>query len=137
VEYQNLSAEEIQQQIEQAKQREAELKRALDQRRQAEKTELAQHIRQMITDRGYDAEEVINLMLPRSKRRGSGGNKRGSGGGSGNYTRYVDPDNPENVYTRGVLPGWMKEKMQSLGLDHKNREHRETFKSNHLTAMAD
>lgn len=130
MELHHLSAEELKQQIEQAKQREAELQRALKQRAQAEKGELAQHIRSMIEDRGYDVEDIMGFVQPR-KRRGGGGKK----GSSGNYTRYVDPENADNVYTRGVLPGWMKQKMASLGLDPKNREHRESFKANHLKAV--
>nr|WP_242476867.1 H-NS histone family protein [Halochromatium glycolicum] len=119
-------------QIEQTKQREAELQRALDHRWQAEKTELAQEIRGMIEDRGYDVEEIMNHVLPR-RRRGPGAKK----GSSGNYTRYVDPENPDRVYTRGVLPGWMKEKMAAVGLDPGSKEDRETFKANHLQAVQD
>ena len=132
MEYQNLSAEELKNQIEQTKQREAELQRALDHRWQAEKTELAQEIRGMIEDRGYDVEEIMNHVLPR-RRRGPGAKK----GSSGNYTRYVDPENPDHVYTRGVLPRWMKEKMAAVGLDPSSKEDRETFKANHLQAVQD
>lgn len=132
MEYQNLSAEELKNQIEQTKQREAELQRALNQRWQAEKTELAQKIRGMIEDRGYDVDEIIDHVLP--KRRRGGGAKKG---GSGSYTRYVDPENPENVYTRGVLPGWMKQKMAALGLDPSSKDDREAFKANHLQRQQD
>lgn len=132
VEYQNLSADELKNQIEQTKQREAELQRVLKNRWQAEKTQLAQEIRGMIEARGYDAEEVMDLVLPR-RRRGAAAKKAGSG----NYTCYVDPDNPKNVYTRGVLPGWMKEKMVASGLDPSKREDRDTFKANHLKAVQD
>jgi DNA-binding protein H-NS len=132
VEYQNLSAEELKNQIEQTKQREAELQRALNQRWQAEKTELAQEIRSMIEDRGYDVDEIISHVLPR-RRRGSAAKKTGSG----SYTRYADPENPENVYSRGVLPRWMKEKMASVGLDPSKKEDREAFKTNHLQPLQD
>lgn len=132
MEYQNLSAEELKNQIEQTKQREAELQRALNQRWQAEKTELAQEIRSMIEDRGYEVDDIISLVVPR-RRRGSTLKKNGSG----SYTRYVDPENPDNVYSRGVLPRWMKEKMGSVGLDPSNKEDRESFKANHLQPLQD
>lgn len=133
MEYQNLSAEELQNEIEQTKQREAELQRALTQRRQAEKAELAQEIRQMIEERGHDVEEVVSHILPMRRRRGAGTKKSGTG----SYTRYADPENPDNVYSRGVLPRWMKEKMAALGLDSGNKDDREAFKSNHLTPVQD
>jgi DNA-binding protein H-NS len=133
VEIHNLSAEELKNQIEQTKQREAELKRALSQRWQAEKAELAQEIRQMIEGRGFDVEEVLNHILPPRRRRSAGAKKSGSG----SYTRYVDPENSNNVYSRGVLPRWMKDKMAALGLDSGSKEDREAFKQNHLTPVQD
>lgn len=135
MEYQHLSADELKSQIEQTKQREAELQRALEERWQVEKTDLAQEIRGMIEDRGHDVDEVVNLLLPSSRRRSSRTGTKKSG--SGNYTRYVDPANPDNVYTRGVLPGWMKEKMAAVGLNSALKEDRETFKANHLKAVRD
>jgi DNA-binding protein H-NS len=133
VEYHNLSAEELKNQIEQTKQREAELQRALSQRWQAEKAELAQEIRQLIEGRGFDLEEVLNHILPARRRRSASAKKSGSG----SYTRYADPENPDNVYSRGVLPRWMKDKMSALGLDPSNKEDREAFKSNHLRPIQD
>ena len=79
---------------------------------------------------GHDLEEITGQLLPR-RRRAAGINKTRKSG-SGDYIRYIDPDNPNNVYVRGVLPGWMKEKMTALGLDPSNREDREFFKANHL-----
>lgn len=135
MEYQHLSAEELKNQIEQTKQREAELKQALNQRWQAEKTELAQEIKGLIEARGHDVEDIVNHLMPPAKRRRVGGGAKKSG--SGNYTRYVDPENPANVYSRGVLPRWMKEKMAALGLDSGNKEDRETFKANYLQPIQD
>jgi DNA-binding protein H-NS len=135
VEYQHLSAEELKNQIEQTKQREAALQKALNDRWQAEKSELAREIRGMIESRGYDLEDVLNHILPSRKRRSASTGPKKTG--TGNYIRYVDPENSENVYTRGVLPRWMKDKMASLGLDSGNKEHRETFKTTHLRAVQD
>ncbi|WP_462320375.1 H-NS histone family protein [Halochromatium sp.] len=137
MEYQHLSAEELKNQIEQTKQREAELKKALDQRWQTEKTELAQEIKDLIDARGHDAEEIANLLMPSGKRRRGSGSTGAKRAGTGNYTRYVDPENPDNVYSRGVLPRWMKDKMAALGLNSGNKEDRETFKANYLQAVQD
>lgn len=135
MEYQHLSADELKSQIEQTKQREAELQRALEERWQEEKSELAQEIRAIIEDRGHEVDDVVNLLVSPSRRRGSRSSTKKSG--TGNYTRYVDPADSHNVYTRGVLPGWMKEKMAAAGLDPSVKADRETFKSNHLKAVRD
>lgn len=130
MEYQNLSVDELQNQIEQQKQKQAELEKALNQRWQAEKTELAQEIRRMIDERGYEIEEIVGHVMPRRRR---GGGKKSSG----SYTRYVDPDNPQNVYVRGVLPRWLKQKMTERGYDPSSKEQREQFKANYLHAVQD
>lgn len=130
VEYHNLSADELKNRIAQIEQERAEAQRALNERSQAEKADLANEIRRMIEARGYDLEEIVSHVLP--KRRRGGGKK-----GPGNYTRYVDPENPENVYSRGVLPRWMKDKMAALGLDSGDKDDRESFKTNHLRPLQD
>ena len=48
------------------------------------------------------------------------------------FPGYVDPENPERVYVRGVLPGWMKALMTEKGYDPKDKASREAFKANVL-----
>nr|WP_207191031.1 H-NS histone family protein [Halochromatium salexigens] len=120
----------MQSQIQQTKQKEAQLKQALNERWEAEKLELVQEIHAMINERGHDVDEIADQLTPR-RRRGAGIKKTGKSG-SGRYTLYVDPDNPNNVYSRGVLPAWMKQKMLALGLDPSDKDDRYSFKINHL-----
>jgi DNA-binding protein H-NS len=133
VEYQNLSVEELQSQLHQVEQSRADLEKALYQRWHEAKSELAQEIREMIEQRGYDLDEIIALVGPR-RRRAAGTKKSGS---NRSYTRYVDPENPSNVYIRGVLPRWMKEKMAAQGYDPSSKPDREAFKSSYLQAVQD
>lgn len=53
-----------------------------------------------------------------------------------NYTRYADPDNPANTYTRGRMPTWLIEKMAANGFDPADADHRQHFKSEHLVQLA-
>lgn len=53
-----------------------------------------------------------------------------------NYPRYVDPENPDRSYTRGVLPAWFKDAMASKGLDPTVKADRERFKDEHLRREA-
>jgi DNA-binding protein H-NS len=131
VEIQALSVDELKAQLEEIEQNKANIERALVQRWQEQKGELAQQIRQMIQEHGYDQEEIMAMVVGR-RRRGGAAKKTGKG-----YLRYVDPENPENVYTRGVLPRWMKDKMKSQGLDPSVKSDREAFKANYLRAERD
>jgi DNA-binding protein H-NS len=133
VEYANLSVDEIQQQLAEIESSKAELKRALEIRRQEAKSEVAQQIRSLIAQYGYELEEILPLV--ESKRRRAVASVRRSSAGGRQYTRYVDPENGDNVYVRGVLPGWMKQKMAEQGYDPSSKTDREAFKSNYLQAL--
>jgi DNA-binding protein H-NS len=131
VEFQQLSVDQIREKLHEVEQSKADLEKALHQRWQEQKSELAQQIRDMIEAQGYDAEEIMGMILPR-RRRAAAGKKGGR-----SYVRYVDPQNPENVYVRGVLPGWMKQKMVEQGYDPSIKDDREAFKANYLHAVQD
>lgn len=134
MEYKNLSVDELQAQLQQVEQNKVDLEKALYQRWHEAKAELAHEIREMIDSRGYDTEEILELVSPKRKRAGAGA---GTKKGNRSYTRYVDPENPSNVYVRGVLPKWMKEKMTAQGYDPSVKDDREAFKANYLQAMKD
>jgi DNA-binding protein H-NS len=131
VEYTNLSVEEIRQQLAQIEQSKADLEVALERRRQEAKTQVAQQVRDLILDNGYEVNEILPLIAVR-RRRGAGAAKRVA---NTQYTRYADPQNPEHVYVRGVIPGWMKQRMQEQGYDPSSKQDREAFKANYLTML--
>jgi DNA-binding protein H-NS len=132
VEYANLSVDQIQQQLEEIEQSKAELQRALVTRRQEAKHGVVAQVRDLITQNGYDLDEIVPLITAR-RRRGTAAPRVASSGRD--YTRYVDPENPANVYVRGVLPGWMKQKMQEQGYDASVKADREAFKANYLKSV--
>jgi DNA-binding protein H-NS len=131
VEYEDLSLDEIQNQLEKLERNRSDLERALEQRRHQAKHDLAQQIKDMIQDNGYDIGEIVALVTGK-RRRGAAAGRKAS---SRQYTRYVDPDNPENVYVRGVIPGWMKQKMQEQGYDSSSKDDREAFKASSLRVL--
>jgi DNA-binding protein H-NS len=128
----NLSVDEIERQLAQLTQQRRELENALEQRRHQGKYELAEQIKMMIAERGYAPADITSLLGGR-KRRGGAAAKAGVGR---QYTAYRDPDDPSHVYVRGVLPGWMKAKMQEHGYDPSSKTDREAFKANVLQAVA-
>lgn len=135
MEYENLTVEQIRQQLEEIEQSKSELQRVLTTRRQEAKHGVVQQIKDLIVANGYDIEEIQQLLTPK-RRRGAAASTRGTSSGR-DYTRYVDPENPENVYVRGVLPGWMKAKMHEQGYDPSVKADREAFKANYLQAQSD
>jgi DNA-binding protein H-NS len=124
----DLSVDEIQEHLAKIEKERQDLEKALERRWQQGKEELARQIRQMIDESGHDLNEIVGLLGKRRKVAGTTRTTR-------QYTRYVDPENPENVYVRGVLPGWMKEKMQAQGYDPSVKEDREAFKQTYLQAL--
>ncbi len=129
MEYANLSVDEIQKKLDQLQQNQADLERALETRRQELKHEVVQEVKDLILGRGYELNEILPLLTARRRR---GAVSRVS---ARPYTQYVDPDDPKNVYVRGVIPRWMKQKMQDKGYDPSLKEHRDAFKAEYLTAV--
>ncbi|MEA3274504.1 MAG: H-NS histone family protein [Pseudomonadota bacterium] len=131
MEYENLSVDEIQQQLENLDKNRADLEKALEQRHQQAKYDLVQHIKDLIQENGYEISEIAVLL---------GGRKRRTPAAKPStrqYVRYVDPEDSNNVYVRGVLPGWMKQKMLDQGYDPTSKEDREAFKANYLHVLED
>lgn len=141
MEYTSLSVEEIEQQLAELEISRAELERALEERRQELKDEVAQQVRDLVSASGFDIEEILPL-LETQRRRGPGsrasvGGPRHPLSGDRRYQRFVDPENASNVYVRGVLPGWMKRQMVAKGLDPKKKSDRDAFKHRFLRAVED
>jgi DNA-binding protein H-NS len=135
VQYENLSEDELQQQLRQLEQSRADIERALEQRRQQLKYDLVQQIKDMILENGYEVAEIATLLTGRKRRAAAPAPAKRAVGRQ--YTRYVDPDNPDNVYVRGVIPGWMKQKMLDQGYDPSSKADRDQFKANSLHAVDD
>jgi DNA-binding protein H-NS len=133
--FEDLSAEQLRDKLAQTEHELAALARALEARHEAQKGEIALQVRTLITDAGYDLDEILPL-VPQKKarrpRRGAATAPVAPVAPDPSYPGYVDPENPEHVYVRGVLPGWMKALMTEKGYDPKNKASREAFKANVL-----
>ena len=132
----HLSAAELNAQLEALTAEREALHAALVHRREAEKTELAAEIKGLINERGHDVKEITELMLGHSNGRKRRRQRVAANDSNANYTRYADPDNPENTYSRGRMPHWLIEKMAANGFDPTNAEHRAQFKEQHLVELA-
>ena len=139
MEYANLSVEEIKRQLDEAEQKKNELSQMLKQRREDEKDSFLQQIRDLILNNGYNYSDIVPLIEPKRGRGRARIRDEGVGKAPSDrkYRRYVDPDNPSNTYKRGVLPAWMKQKMEEHGYDPSKKEDREAFKTNTLRLVED
>jgi DNA-binding protein H-NS len=123
------SVEELQAQLAQLAANEEALRVALQERRTAEFTAFIDELREQIIARGYDLDEVLRHLS--KGRRG-----RSVKQAAGRAARYIDPENPEQTYSRGPLPTWLREKMEAAGYDPADKAQREDFKANHLRLAA-
>ncbi|WP_200347490.1 H-NS histone family protein [Halochromatium glycolicum] len=132
----HLSADELKAQLAALSAEQAALEDALKQRHEAEKSEFAAEITALITERGHDVEEIAQLLQGRSSGHKRRRQRVAANEANARYTRYADPDNPENTCTRGRMPNWLIEKMAANGFDPSNAEHRAQFKEQHLVELA-
>lgn len=128
MQYEKLSVEELEAKLAEAAEAQAAIEQLMDQRLEEAKGELVQEIRDLITERGHEVDDIADLLRKGRRRRKAAAQRKGAG----RYAYYVDPENPENVYTRGPLPKWFRAKMEEKGLDPASTEDRSTFKQNHL-----
>lgn len=77
-------------------------------------------VQEMIQEHAVDPMYIIDAIKPVKKVR------------IPHYPRFVDPNNPANVYIRGGVPTWMAEAMKGLGLDPAIKDDRERFKAEQL-----
>ena len=126
--FEDLSTEDLRNKLAQAEHELVALGRALEERHQAHKGDIAQEVRNLILAAGYDLDEILPLVAVKARRRARGTAIASNPG----FPTYADPENPERAYVRGVLPGWMKALMVEKGYDPKDKASREAFKANVL-----
>ncbi len=120
-----LSLEQLHQRLEELGEEWNAVEAQIERRTKEDRLELANLMRQKITDAGFEVDEIARLL------RGYRGRTR-----TGNYTPWVDPDDAANTYVRGPLPAWLKAKMTKAGVDPQDKEQREAFKQNHLKRVS-
>ena len=123
------SVDEIQAQLAQLEANENALREALRAQQAAELAAFIDELREQIQARGYSLDDVVAQL---SKGRRGRSAKRASG----DVTRYVDPENPAQSYSRGPLPTWLREKMEAAGYDPADKAQRDEFKATYLQLAA-
>jgi len=99
----------------------AEIEAALAQAKVEMKASIVEQIRDLLAENGYTADEILPLLVPAKAAKPDRV-----------FSTYAMKDNPGKVYSRGVLPGWMKDAMVAVGLDPRMGEDRTKFKAEHM-----
>ena len=108
-----------------------ELQTALAAAHEADLKALVSEVRELIASRGYQVEEIATILLPpaepiavkplKAKRPAP---------------RYALSGDPSRSWSfRGKAPAWLAGAMAGVGLDSANREHRDAFRREHMTAV--
>ena len=87
----------------------------------------------LIASVGCTTEKFVALLMPAKKGRKSKGTGERR---SAPVVTLVMKDNPELRYVRGVMPGWMKDKIVAAGGDPANKKDRDSFKEQYMQAAA-
>lgn len=114
------SLEDTKQALALTRQELANLQREIDARKQVDKEPLIDEIVALAARRGFEPYELIDPLVKRL-----GPKKPRS-------MRYVDPDNPENVYVCGPTPAWLKANMLRDGYNPNLLEDRIRYRYQHL-----
>ncbi len=134
MEFERMSPAEIQQHLAAIEQQRVNALQALNQAKEQARQDLAEVIKDMIAERGYTLDDIVPLLTAKRRRSSTRRHKAQepavAAAPQGAY--YVDPENTANVYVKGAIPGWMKQKMLSQGLDPKDKTDRNSFKANYL-----
>ena len=136
MEFERMSPAEIQQHLAAIEQQRVNALQALNQAKEQARQDLAEVIKDMIAERGYTLDDIVPLLTAKRRRSSTRRQKAqepaivAAPTPQGAY--YVDPENAANVYVKGAIPGWMKQKMLSQGLDPKDKTDRNSFKANYL-----
>jgi len=102
----------------------AELEAALAQAKVEMKFSIVEQIRDLLEENGYTADEILPLVAPPEPVKPARV-----------FSTWAMKDDPGKVYSRGVLPGWMKDAMAAVGLDPRMGEDRTKFKSEYMVQV--
>lgn len=130
----SLSTDAIKQRLQELERDRQELEYQLALQHKAQRKGYVESLRQDIRANGYEVEEIAVALLPKGfiPRELWSKDKAAISKPSASGARYVDPNNPQHTYVRGVLPGWMKQQMLDNGLNPDIKDDRKRFKQEHL-----
>lgn len=130
-----MSIYEIQTKLAELEAKKAELFAALDFQKAQAKVGLVDQIKALVADSEFHLDDILAELTPRAKAAAPRPRKAREEAPSA-YPVYRLLTNPEQTYSRGVLPVWFKDAMAAAHLDPTKKEDREIFKAQHMRREA-
>jgi hypothetical protein len=118
-----LSADELANRLKEAQSLIGDLEHQIERKRKEERKGFVQELKELISERGYEVEDIANDLAP-----GTGRARAGRGTSRRSRYKYLDPGNPDNTYISGPFALWMKRQMSERGMNPDSKEDRERFK---------
>lgn len=115
---------ELIERLEEINSEKAELEAALAQAKIEMKGHVVEQIRDLLAENGYTADEILPLVVPAAPPKPTRV-----------FSTWALKDDPGKVYSRGVLPGWLKDAMAAVGLDPRMGADRITFKDAYMVQV--
>lgn len=115
---------ELIERLNEIKAEEAELEAALAQAKIEMKSSIVEQIRDLLAENGFTADEILPLVAPAEPAKPAR-----------NFPTWALKSDQTKTYTRGVLPGWMKDAMAAVGLDPRMGADRITFKDAYMVQV--
>jgi len=100
---------------------------------EARKTNLplvVEGIKSYITGNGFTLDEILPLLMPKGKK----ASKPRAPRKEAPRASYTSKKDPSLVYSRGVLPQWLKDEMTAAGFNPDDKESRDKYKAEHMVS---
>lgn len=104
---------ELKDQIAAGEQQIQALKAALQAKQQEALSNFVDGIKSNAETLGFSLSDIIDRLKPAKTKKSNVGKSAAV---------YVNPDNPDQTYTKGPKPGWLKERMASFGIDPADKQ---------------
>ena len=87
-------------------------------------------IKSYITGNGFTLDEILPLLLPKGKKAGKPRAPRKEAP----RASYASKKDPSLVYSRGVLPQWLRTEMTMAGFNPDDKGSRDKYKAEHMVS---
>jgi DNA-binding protein H-NS len=111
----------------------AEIEAQVEAQKESAKAELLEQFKEQIQACGFDAEEIALAIAPKLTRAVKKTAKKATTLRKAGITKvYYNPANPDETYSKGPAPAWLKQMMTDAGIDITDKAAVKAFKEANL-----
>jgi hypothetical protein len=113
----------------------SELEQAIAEAKVLARQSVAEAVLATITEAGFQPEDILPMLEPQPVQNERKRLRKAAASGKV-WPVYALIGDPSRTYSRGPLPGWMKDAMDVAGFDCTNAVHRGQFRDQHMALVA-